>query len=81
MSIPEYVFRLFAAAFSSVFGWFFRFLVGAEALGLYLAVFTMYCIVRFLIRPLIGEAMADNKAEKFREKRQARRQNPKSGGD
>lgn len=64
MTIVDYVFSLFGTAFSAVFGWFFQFLVSAQALGLYISVFCMYCVVRFLIAPLIGDAVASERHDR-----------------
>lgn len=54
MNPLESVFSLFTAAFSAVFGWFFQILTASGAVGVYLAVFAIFCVVRFLIVPLIG---------------------------
>ena len=54
MNIVEYLFALFAQAFVAVFGWFFSMLDASSASGLYLSVFCIYCVVRFLIVPIVG---------------------------
>lgn len=54
MSPVEAIFGLFSMAFDAVFGWFVRMLTASGAVGVYLAVFTVYCVSRFLILPLIG---------------------------
>lgn len=78
MTIVDYVFSLFGTAFSAVFGWFFQFLVGAHALELYISIFCMYCLVRFLIKPIIGEAIAEERADAAYVKNQERRKKFKS---
>lgn len=78
MTIVDYVFSLFGIAFSAVFDWFFQLLIGAQALGLYISVFCIYCVVRFLIKPLIGEAIAEKRADEAYAKNQERRKKYKS---
>lgn len=54
MTSLDFVFSLFTAAFSAVFDWFFQILTACGATGIYIAVFAVFCVVRFLIVPIIG---------------------------
>lgn len=58
MTITDYVFDLLGTAFGFAFGCFLRLLTSSGAASLYIAIFAMYCIVRFLIAPIIGDAVA-----------------------
>lgn len=56
----EFVFSVFATAFGAVFTWFFQFLSATGATGIYLLVFVMYTVVRFLIVPIVGSRDSDD---------------------
>lgn len=54
MTPVEAVFSFFATAFDFVFSLFLRLLSASGATGVYIAVFTIYCVSRFLVVPLLG---------------------------
>ena len=64
LSTPvESTLGLFATAFDAVFGWFTQILFASGAVGVYLCVFAMVCVVRFLIVPIIGKAFTEEVGE------------------
>lgn len=64
MSTPvESTLGLFSTAFDAVFGWFVQILFASGAVGVYLCVFAMVCVVRFLVVPIIGKAFTEEVGE------------------
>lgn len=63
MTPMDYILGFFETAFGAVFGWFFQMLTASGAAGVYLAIFAMYCIVRFLIVPIIGNRETEEVGE------------------
>lgn len=56
MTLLEAYFSLFAQAFGTVLGLFFDLLEAAGAIPVFIGVFTILCVVRFLVAPLVGES-------------------------
>lgn len=59
MTVTEAYFSLFGTAFDAVFKWFVSMLNASGALQVFLLIFTIICVVRFLVVPLIGNAITD----------------------